>query len=375
MMASKILVVDDEPDLELLISQRFRRDIRDGTFIFRFARDGQEALDTLQAEPDIELVLSDINMPGMDGLVLLSRLRENTAMVKAVIVSAYGDMANIRTAMNRGAFDFLTKPIDFTDLDLTIHKTLTEIRQLRDISRQRDLALRARANLARYFSPNIVEILAEQDQPLGPVRRQNVAVLFADIVGFTGIAETMAPEDVMNILRQYHGRMSEQIFASNGTLEKFIGDAMVATFGILGESERDASDALCCAERMLAALATWNDERRAEGLPAIAVGIGLNYGPVVLGDLGNKHGMSFTVIGDTVNTASRLQDVTRSLGTPLVVSDELVQKIGEAPDAVVAVVLRRLQPAGEQHLRGRASSIKVWTLDKMPPQGNGQHGG
>jgi adenylate cyclase len=169
--------------------------------------------------------------------------------------------------------------------------------------------------------------------------------------------------------------MSEQIFASNGTLEKFIGDAMVATFGILGESERDASDALCCAERMLAALATWNDERRAEGLPAIAVGIGLNYGPVVLGDLGNKHGMSFTVIGDTVNTASRLQDATRSLGTPLVVSDELVQKIGEAPDAPVAVVLRRLQSAGEQHLRGRASSIKVWTLDKMPPQGNGQQGG
>src|SRR5260221_8592687 len=244
MMASKILVVDDEPDLELLISQRFRRDIRDGTFIFRFARDGQEALDTLQAEPDIELVLSDINMPGMDGLVLLSRLRENTAMVKAVIVSAYGDMTNIRTAMNRGAFDFLTKPIDFTDLDLTIHKTLTEIRQLRDISRQRDLALRARANLARYFSPNIVEILADQDQPLGPVRRQNVAVLFADIVGFTGLAETMEPEQVMDTLREYHRRMSKQIFACGGTLEKFIGDAVLATFGVPHPNGRDPGQAL-----------------------------------------------------------------------------------------------------------------------------------
>src|SRR5258708_16184840 len=124
-------------------------------------------------------------------------------------------MANIRKAMNRGAFDFLTKPIDFTDLELTIHKTLSEIRQLRDISRQRDLALRARTNLARYFSPNIVEILAEQDQPLGPVRRQNVAVLFADIVGFTGIAETIAPEHPMNILREYHHPISTHIFATH----------------------------------------------------------------------------------------------------------------------------------------------------------------
>jgi adenylate cyclase len=366
-MVSKILVVDDEPDLQLLISQRFRRDIRDGEFIFRFARDGHEALDNLQAEPDIELVLSDINMPGMDGLALLSQLRENTSAVKAVIVSAYGDMANIRTAMNRGAFDFLTKPIDFGDLDLTIRKTLGEIRHLRDISRQRDLALRARANLARYFSPKIVEILAEQDQPLGPVRRQDVAVLFADIVGFTGMAEAMAPEDVMDILRQYHSRMSKQIFAYNGTLEKFIGDAMLATFGTLQDSGHDAGDALCCAEAMLAALATWNDERRAEGLPAITIGIGLNYGPVVLGDLGNEHGMSFTVIGDTVNTTSRLQDLTRSLDTPLVVGNNLIERIGVASDAAVARVMRRLQPAGEQHLRGRASSIKVWTFDKMLP--------
>src|SRR6266478_7613005 len=179
MMASKILVVDDEPDLELLISQRFRRDIRDGTFIFRFARDGQEALDTLQAEPDIELVLSDINMPGMDGLVLLSRLRENAAAVKAVIVSAYGDMANIRTAMNRGAFDFLTKPIDFTDLDMTIDKTIRHVEAMREARRRQAEAERAHASLSRYFSPQIASRLACEGEADGmAVHWREVATTF-----------------------------------------------------------------------------------------------------------------------------------------------------------------------------------------------------
>jgi adenylate cyclase len=362
MTASKILVVDDEPDLELLISQRFSRPIQNGEFIFRFARDGQEALDCLQREPDIELVLSDINMPGMDGLALLDRLRENGRTIKAVIISAYGDMANIRVAMNRGAFDFLTKPIDLGDLDTTIRKTLSEIGKLREISQQRDLALRARANLGRYFSPNLVDILAEKDEPLGPVRRQDVAVLFADIIGFTGMAEAMAPEAVMDVLRQYHSRMSKPIFECNGTIEKFIGDAMLATFGVPEASGHDASDALRCAKRMIVALARWNEDRNKESLPPLAMGLGLNYGPAVIGDLGNEHGMAFTVIGDTVNTASRLQEASRGFDTPLVVSDALVQAIGDASDEA-AQVLRWLRPVGEQRLRGRERGISVWTPD------------
>jgi adenylate cyclase len=172
-------------------------------------------------------------MPVMDGLTLLSELAKLPLMLRAVIVSAYGDdMANIRTAMNRGAFDFVTKPIDMADLEVTIRKTLDEIARSRQIRRQRDEAQRMRANLARYFSPNLVEILASQDTPLGPVRRQKVAVLFADIVGFIGLAERMEPETVMDTLREYHRRMSHTIFACGGTLEKFIGDALLATFGV-----------------------------------------------------------------------------------------------------------------------------------------------
>ena len=113
MGAAKILAVDDEADFELLITQRFRRQVREREFAFRFAHHGEEALAALTAEPDIELMLLDINMPVMDGLTLLAELRQRQSPVRAIIVSAYGDMANIRTAMNRGAFDFVTKPVDF----------------------------------------------------------------------------------------------------------------------------------------------------------------------------------------------------------------------------------------------------------------------
>src|ERR1051325_35730 len=144
-------------------------------------------------EPDIELLLLDINMPVMDGLTLLVHLRERRSPVRAIIVSAYGDMAKIRTAMNRGAFDFVTKPVDLNDLEITINKTLEEIAKLRELERRRAASERARTNLSRYFSPNLVEMLADRDEPLGAVRRQTVAVLFVDIVGFTRMAERMKP--------------------------------------------------------------------------------------------------------------------------------------------------------------------------------------
>jgi len=359
MSPAKILAVDDEPDFELLLKQRFRRQIRDREFAFLFAHHGEEALSVLAADTGIELLLLDINMPVMDGLTLLSHLRERQSSVKAIIVSAYGDMANLRTAMNRGAFDFVTKPVDLNDLEITIRKTLADIAKLREIERLRAAAERARTNLSRYFSPNIVEMLAARDEPLGTVRRQTVAVLFVDIVGFTRMAETMAPEAVVTLLREFHERMTAQIFTCGGTVEKYIGDAIFAVFGVPTPSENDAANALTCAELMLAALDQWNDERQKRGEPPLSIGIGLNYGPAVLGDVGSEHSMSFTVIGDTVNTASRLQALTRSLGTSLVVGDALVNAAKAAGGPVEP--LDRLCDQGEQSLRGRVGTIRVWT--------------
>jgi adenylate cyclase len=359
--SAKILAVDDEPDFELLIRQRFRRQIREEEFEFRFARHGEEALTALAAEPDIGLMLLDINMPVMDGLTLLSELRERQSAVRAIIVSAYGDMANLRTAMNRGAFDFVTKPVDLSDLEITVRKALDSIAKLRELDRLRVAAERARNNLSRYFSPNIVELLASQDEPLGAVRRQTVAVLFADIVGFTRMAETVPPEETLAMLREFHSRMTAQIFASGGSVDKYIGDGIFAVFGVPTASAADAANALACAEKMLDALERWNDAREQSGEARLAIGIGVNYGPAVLGDIGSEHSMSFTVIGDTVNTASRLQTLTRTLGAPLVVGAGLVEALKAASPELAAELVGPLQDEGEQHLRGRTGAVRVWT--------------
>jgi len=147
-MSHKILVVDDEADLEVLIRQKFRKQIRDNEYDFTFAQNGVEALSKIADHPEIGLVLSDINMPEMDGLTLLHRINElkNPAM-KAIVVSAYGDMENIRIAMNRGAFDFLTKPIDFGDLETTIAKTLEQLAILRQATKDREQLLSVRSDL------------------------------------------------------------------------------------------------------------------------------------------------------------------------------------------------------------------------------------
>jgi adenylate cyclase len=359
--SAKILAVDDEPDFELLITQRFRRQIRDQEFEFRFAHHGEEALATLSAEPDIDLMLLDINMPVMDGLTLLSELRERQLEVQAIIVSAYGDMTNLRTAMNRGAFDFVTKPVDLSDLEITVRKALANVAKLREMDRQRMAAERARNNLSRYFSPNIVELLAAQDEPLGAGRRETVAVLFADIVAFTQMAELMAPEDVLAMLREFHTRMTAQIFASGGTVDQYMGDGILAVFGATEASPNDAASALNCAEMMLETLERWNREREEKGDARLDIGIGLNYGPVVLGDVGSEHGMSFTAIGDTVNTSARLQVLTRSLKTQLVVGDAVVRAIQALSPEVAAERLGRLEDLGEHSLRGRANPVRIWT--------------
>lgn len=221
-------------------------------------------------------------------------------------------------------------------------------------------AERARTNLARYFSPNLVDQLATQDQPLGEVRRQSVAVLFADIQGFTKLCERLPPEDVVRLLRAFHLRMETAIFACGGTLDKYMGDGLMATFGTPEPGPRDATDALDCARRMLAELDQLNDERVAKREAPLALGIGIHYGAVVQGDIGGGQRLEFTVLGDTVNVASRLEALTRDLGTPLVVSQDLIDQLhveAVAPD------LTGLVGGPAATIRGRSEQLRVWLLE------------
>jgi phosphoserine phosphatase RsbU/P len=157
-MPARIMVVDDEPDLELLISQKYRRKIKDNEIDFVFAGDGMDALEKLKKNDGMDIILTDINMPKMDGLTLLTKLNENYPLLKSVIVSAYGDMSNIRTALNRGAFDFVTKPIDFQDLEITINKALKEATTLKQAAKDRDqlVNIQKELDVARTIQENIV---------------------------------------------------------------------------------------------------------------------------------------------------------------------------------------------------------------------------
>jgi len=247
-------------------------------------------------------------------------------------------------------------------------------RLLNETETLRAAAERARKNLSRYFSPGIVKLLSAQDEALGAVRRQNIGVLFADIVGFTAMSERMEPEAVIALLRDFHLRMAAEIFGAQGMVEKYIGDAILAVFGVPDAGPGDAANALRCALRMLDVLDAWNAERaggrEGEGggdpegdgrraAPPLAIGIGVHYGPAVLGDVGSAEAASFTVIGDTVNTASRLQSLTRSLRTPLVVGDAVVAAV-RAAGAGGSEALARLRDGGEQPIRGRAKGVRVW---------------
>lgn len=237
----------------------------------------------------------------------------------------------------------------------------TLVRRSRRLVESRSLAERTRASLARYFSPNVVDHLSDSGDLLHDAREQDVAVLFADIISFTKLCETQSPRSVVALLREYHNRLGQAVFDHGGTLDKYIGDGLMATFGTPRSGPDDARNALKCALDMIAALDKWNADRAAAGQPPVQVGIGLHYGPVVAGDIGNDRRLEYSVIGDTVNIASRLEHLTRDLDTPLVVSNRLIEALGTAGRG--DDLLTRLRNRGTQAIRGRDSGVDVWGYD------------
>ncbi len=235
------------------------------------------------------------------------------------------------------------------------------------VSRSRRLVLRQvaaereRGNLSRYFSPNMVEELARSDEPLRVTRTQNVAVLFADIVGFTKLSAAQPPEKVVELLRELHRRLARAVFDHRGTLDKYLGDGVMATFGTPRTSPHDASNALRCTRAMVRLLAAWNRERAGRGEFPIRVGVGVHYGQVVLGDIGDEQHLEFAVLGDTVNVASRLEHLTRETGTQVLVSHDVVEA-ARAEGTPESGGLRDFREIAPQEIRGRDGVLRVWTL-------------
>ncbi len=217
----------------------------------------------------------------------------------------------------------------------------------------------ARSNLSRYFSPSMVEYLSTSEQSVGAVDQRKVAVLFADIVGFTSLTEVLGPHETIEMLRRFHRLMAECVFEHHGTVDKYIGDALMANFGTPVAGRQDATNAAYCAARMREKLAELNREREAQGRAPIRIGIGIHFGEVVSGNIGSDEHLEYAMVGDTVNVASRLEGLTRELNAVIVVSDDLVRQV-RAEGTDVNHVFDTLVSAGSVAVKGRDQPLEIW---------------
>ena len=317
---TKILVADDEADLETLIKQKFRQKIREQQYEFVFAINGNDALDKMLLHPDIAIVLSDINMPEMDGLTLLTKLNEANPLTKTVMVSAYGDMDNIRTAMNRGAFDFVTKPVNFEDLELTMEKTIKHVNQIKETLK----AIKENNILKMYVDENVLSFMGTREYEASLTDNETIeaSVAFIDICSFTSISEKESPDTVVSLLNKYFDLMVKEIIAQNGIIDKFIGDCIMAVFK--GDYHLDrAIDASIAIRNKIDALPAENNF-------SPKVSIGINSGEMISGNIGSAtlRRLDYTVIGDTVNTAQRLQ--TAASGSQIIITEGCYEKVKQS---------------------------------------------
>jgi class 3 adenylate cyclase/FixJ family two-component response regulator len=339
----KILIVDDEADFEVLIRQRFRKKIRDRQYEFVFAVNGKDALKKMEEFPDVEIVLSDINMPEMDGLTLLTKLSETNPLIKTVMVSAYGDMNNIRKAMNRGAFDFVTKPVDFEDLELTMEKTIQHVNQIRETLK----AIKENNILKMYVDENVLNFMGSREFETSIMVNETIeaTVAFIDICRFTSISEKETPDTVVSMLNTYFDLMAKEIIDQQGIIDKFIGDCVLVVFKGPYHTDR-AIDACLAIRNKIEALPGLDDF-----LPQVSIGI--NAGEMISGNIGSVtlRRLDFTVIGDTVNTAQRLQTVA-GIGQ-IVISEACWEKIKDSFNC---------QLIGPTRLKNKAEEVMIYEV-------------
>ena len=343
---AKILVVDDETDLEVLIKQKFRQKIREHKYEFLFAINGKHALEQLELNDDVDIVLSDINMPEMDGLTLLSKINEQKTLLKAVIVSAYGDMENIRTAMNRGAFDFVTKPVNFEDLELTMEKTLSHVQQMRETMK----AIKENNILKMYVDETVLNFMGGREFESSLMVNETVVatVAFLDICSFTTISEKESPDTVVKLLNKYFDVMVKEIIAQGGYIDKFMGDAVMAVFR--GDYHLDrAMDACLAVRKKVSELP--NETGNIFFTPKVSIGI--NSGEMISGNIGsaNLKRLDYTVIGDVVNVAQRLQTIAKE--GQIIINESSYEKVKESFNC---------NKVGEVNLKNKSHPVTIYEV-------------
>ena len=322
-----VLIVDDlAENLELMsrLLGKMKCDVHT-------AMSGNEALEIL-AEVPVDVVLLDLVMPGIDGREVLATIKadEQLRATPVIMISGRQDMDQIIDCIQVGADDYLLKPVNSVLLSARIKSGL-ERKRWHDKEENYRIQLEKRERFirqtfGRYISDSIVEEILEKPEGLklgGDLR--NVTLMMSDIRSFTTLVEHLPPEQVVTILNRYLGRMTDIILKNGGTIDEFLGDAVLAAFGAPSVSEQHAMQAVTCAIEMQAAMASINSENRADGLPELEMAIALNTGEVVAGNIGSERRSKYGFVGHEVNVTSRIED--HAAPNEILVSEKTLQSI------------------------------------------------
>lgn len=322
----RLLVVDDEEDVGALFKGRFRKELQRGEYDLSFTTDPVQALQMVDQSPDLEVLITDLNMPRMNGLELLTEVTKLRRPLKTIVLTAYNDLQNVRAAMMRGAFDFQVKPLDVVDLRATISKAVNIVRELRAGEEARRHALelteqklRVEQIFGRYVSEEVkAQLLARPEGHLTS-ERLTLTVLMADIRGFTALSEVLPPEQVVQVLNGFLERAAEVMFCRNGTINEILGDGLLVFFGAPISDDNATEHAVAAALELQLAMNDINADHREQGLPELALGVGVHTGEVVVGTIGSRRRQKYTAVGKTVNLVARIE--AHTVGGQVLVSD------------------------------------------------------
>jgi adenylate cyclase len=353
---ASVLVVDDDAMNRMVL----QRSLEQEGHAVSVAEDGRAALDLLRRER-FDIVLLDVLMPEMDGFELLELLQgdERLRQVLVIMISALEDMESVVRSLEMGAEDYLPKPFDPVLLRARINGCLAK-KRLRDLERKYlvERQRRTRELFARFVPEAVVdEVLegADENLRLGGERR-TATVMFSDLRSFTSFAEARPPELVIEVLNRYFSAMSEVILGQGGTLIGFLGDGIIAAFGAPIERADHADRALSAAREMTGdALTSFNRWLQEQGIgDGFRMGVGLNSGEIMAGNVGSERRLEYTVIGDTTNTASRLEAMTKETPYMVLLTDATRGMLTrEAPDLV---------EVDTREVRGRRAPVRLWSI-------------
>jgi len=352
----KILYVDDEEHNLTSFKASFRREYQ----IFT-AASGEEGLEIVRNQP-IDLIITDQRMPKMTGIQFLERtLPEYPDMIR-MILTGFSDVEAIIGAINSGrVFRYITKPWDENELRMTMENA----RQLSDLSKNnRALVMQLQKKVEeqektlRLFmkyvpEPVVAKALNSSEDSIFDGELRSIAILFCDIRGFTPMSEQLSPKDVVSFLNDYYTIMTEAIKHHNGTVIQYVGDEIFAAFGAPVATVDSEKDAVFCALEMMRKLEVLNQKYKTRIGKETLVGIGINSGEVIAGNLGSEHRIDYALTGDTVNTGKRIETITRDYPNSILISETVYQKIKEL------VATKEFEPLA---VKGKKDKIRVYQV-------------